>query len=155
MAKRFSTFGTEYQYFVNEEKGVVVAKLCDIETLFRKELIKMWNVDPCADVMRDQMLYVLFTYTVEKFFADREKELHNMLTAKAVCSPEDEFDLEVGRNIAKRKLEIKVMDMWAMLCGTVELALIDPAYEARDLTDIAYESYNYRIDQFTDALALL
>lgn len=155
MAKRFSTFGTEYQYFVNEEKGVVVAKLCDIETLFRKELIKMWNVDPCADVMRDQMLYVLFTYTVEKFFADREKELHNMLTAKAVCSPEDEFDLEVGRNITKRKLEIKVMDMWAMLCATIHFVLEDLYYEAWGLTDTANESYDYRTEQFIDALALL
>ena len=156
MAKRFSTFNKDrngkqnYQYFIDEEKGVVVAKISNLSERFRDEAHRMWNSDPWSFKVKDMIVDVAIDQVVAEFFHDREKELHDSLTAKAVCMPEDTFDAEFGMKIAERKLELRILDMWIAFNIRIERCLASLADEAYDMTDIALDAYNYREEKFYD-----
>lgn len=73
-------------YYVNEEKGVVVAKL------------KKW------DMVTDTNLYLLNHNlpTIEPALA-YDRYYDGYFTGKAICSKDDKFDLETGMRIARNR----------------------------------------------------
>jgi len=154
MAKRFSTFNKNkngeqnYQYFIDEEKGVVVAKIGNLSERFRDEAHRMWNCDPWSFKSKDTIVDIVINQVVAEFFQDREKELHDSLTAKAVCMPEDTFDADFGMKIAERKLELRILEMWIDFNMKIENTLASLADEAYDMTEIAAEAYGYREEKF-------
>lgn len=87
-------------YYINEDKKVVIAKI-NIENII-EEVNKALRV-------RD-----ISTYIVNKGMIRFDKKFPNYIninnytyidiTAKAICSKDDEFDVEIGKRIARERL---------------------------------------------------
>ena len=108
----------EYKFFVNEEKGIVVA------TIKRQELSRLvWSMSMkkvCRGIFgssddfftMDDVVLGLFY----KWFNKRYK--FSALSATARCNFEagDAFDEEIGRYIAEDKLDVKVANIAREFC---------------------------------------
>ena len=86
------------EYYVNPEKQVVTAVLIGV----RKEMMNMFE---------KKFANAGFSAYPDKWFLGRTSALHDAMktipdkiTASATCAPEDEFDTEVGCNIARMRL---------------------------------------------------
>lgn len=78
------------KWFINEEKGIVVCKLTDCRTIPADRIIKYApHFDLWAGTSRTSCI------------------IHDEYTGVAKCSPEDTFDIEVGKNIALRRAKAK------------------------------------------------
>ena len=86
------------EYYVNPEKQVVTAVLIGV----RKEMMNMFE--------KKFMNAGFFAQSYEWVFGgasalrDAMKTIPDKITASATCAPEDEFDTEVGCNIARMRL---------------------------------------------------
>lgn len=94
------------KYFVNEEKGVVVAKLD--KDVVEKELAEVYEkigkTGKYLGVIVDMDLF---------------NSLVTPITAKAVCAPGDVFVEEVGKAIARKKLFAKLAVKKTALCWKI------------------------------------
>ena len=86
------------EYYVNPEKQVVTAVLIGV----RKEM---------KDMFEKKFANAGFSAYPNKWFLGRTSALYeamktipDKITASATCAPEDEFDTEVGCNIARMRL---------------------------------------------------
>ena len=86
------------EYYVNPEKQVVTAVLIGV----RKEM---------KDMFEKKFANAGFSAYPNKWFLGRTSALYDAMktipdkiTASATCAPEDEFDTEVGCNIARMRL---------------------------------------------------
>lgn len=78
-------------YYINKEKGIVVAKFdderADLNQTVEEARLSTWN----------HYLYSCINKLINKLMS-------NPSVGKAVCSKEDTFDEEVGKEVAKNKL---------------------------------------------------
>ena len=86
------------EYYVNPEKQVVTAVLIGV----RKEM---------ANIFEKKFMNAGFSAYRNEWFLGRTSALYeamktipDKITASATCAPEDEFDTEVGCNIARMRL---------------------------------------------------
>ena len=86
------------EYYVNPEKQVVTAVLIGV----RKEM---------ANMFEKKFMNTGFSAYRNEWFLGRTSALYeamktipDKITASATCAPEDEFDIEVGCNIARMRL---------------------------------------------------
>ena len=86
------------EYYVNPEKQVVTAVLIDV----RKEM---------ANMFEKKFMNAGFSAYRNEWFLGRTSALYeamktipDKITASATCAPEDEFDTEIGCNIARMRL---------------------------------------------------
>ena len=89
------------QYYVNPEKRVVTAVLIGV----RKEMMNMFEkkfANAGFSAYPDE--WFLGGASAPSALHDAMKTIPNKITASATCAPEDEFDTEVGCNIARMRL---------------------------------------------------
>lgn len=121
----------EYKFFVNEEKGIVVA------TIKKQELSRLvWSMsmrkvcrgafDSSDEFFTDVVLELFY-----KWFNKRYK--FSALSATARCNFEagDVFDEEIGRYIAEDKLDVKVANIAREFCYYMSAQLYNFADVAR------------------------
>lgn len=96
----------EIQYFINEEKGIVVAKMTKdyIEEALMGIYEKIGKTSKYGGVIIDEKVY-------DKFVAP--------ITAIATCSEDDAFDVEIGKAIARKKALAKLALKKAKLCWAI------------------------------------
>lgn len=96
----------EIQYFINEEKGIVVAKMTKdyVEEALMGIYEKIGKTSKYGGVIIDEKVY-------DKFVAS--------ITAIATCSEDDAFDVEVGKAIARKKALTKLALKKAKLCWAI------------------------------------
>lgn len=94
------------QYFVNEEKGIVVAKLSkeDVTAALTEVYEKLGRTTKYNGVIVDMDVF---------------DSLCGAITAKATCSPDDAFVEEVGMAIAKKKVLAKLALKKEDLCWKI------------------------------------
>ena len=89
------------EYYVNPEKQVVTAVLIGV----RKEMMNMFEkkfANAGFSAYPDE--WFLGGASAPSALHDAMKTIPNKITASATCAPEDEFDTEVGCNIARMRL---------------------------------------------------
>ena len=96
----------EIQYFINEEKGIVVAKMTKdyVEEALMGIYEKIGKTSKYGGVIIDEKVY-------DKFVAP--------ITAIATCSEDDAFDVEIGKAIARKKALAKLALKKARLCWAI------------------------------------
>lgn len=96
----------EIQYFINEEKGIVVAKMTKdyVEEALMDIYEKIGKTSKYGGVIVDEKVY-------DKFVAP--------ITAIATCSEDDAFDVEIGKAIARKKALAKLAIKKAKLCWAI------------------------------------
>lgn len=82
------------KYVVNEEKRTVVAIIDNVSDDFKKLLFKKFNHEYLISVMYDKMIY------------DKKYNYKNKIIGIAKCHPNDTWDVEKGKQIAKYKAMI-------------------------------------------------
>lgn len=97
---------SEILYFVNEEKGVVVAKMTKdyVEEALMGIHEKIGKTSKYNGVIVDTRVYDKFTAPI---------------TAIATCSEDDAFDVEIGKAIARKKALAKLALKKAKLCWAI------------------------------------
>ena len=114
------------EYYVNPEKQVVTAVLIDV----RKEM---------ANMFEKKFMNAGFSAYRNEWFLGRTSALYeamktipDKIIASATCAPEDEFDTEVGCNIARMRLIEKLYKYrervsydLAVKVGMIQCALMD------------------------------
>jgi len=83
-----------FKYYVNEEKKVVVAIAENCTNLAIQKILRKYPVSRSA-LLADENYF-------NKAF------MHDTYSAKAKCDPNDEFDVEFGKKLAKKRLEEKL-----------------------------------------------
>lgn len=89
------------EYYVNPEKRVVTAVLIGV----RKEMMNMFEkkfANAGFSAYPDE--WFLGGASAPSALHDAMKTIPDKITASATCAPEDEFDTEVGCNIARMRL---------------------------------------------------
>lgn len=89
------------EYYVNPEKQVVTAVLIGA----RKEMMNMFEkkfANAGFSAYPDE--WFLGGASAPSALHDAMKTIPDKITASATCAPEDEFDIEVGCNIARMRL---------------------------------------------------
>ena len=96
----------DIQYFVNEEKGIIVAKLTkeDVTATLTEVYEKLGKTTKYNGVIVDMDVF---------------GSLCGAITAKAICSPDDAFVEEVGKAIAKKKVLTKLAQKKEDLCWKI------------------------------------
>ena len=110
---KIDLFTKDYQYFVNEEKRVVVAKLPRLAGHFNEALCRI-NI-PDGEVPSERYWINNAIQNIESDIVNKELNGLTSLTAKAKCAEGDEFDEEIGKKIAKQRLQIKILTIWRRL----------------------------------------
>lgn len=97
---------SEMLYFVNEEKGVVVAKMTAeyVYDALHDLYTKIAKTSKYGGVIVDEKVF-------NKFVAP--------ITAIATCSEDDVFDVEIGKAIARKKALAKLALKKAKLCWAI------------------------------------
>lgn len=96
---------SEINYYVNEDKGIVVAKIDHKEVI--RELEKCYNKCKLGSSKIEDF------FNISDFWEDKEirkfrTKFDHTITAKATCHPEDTFDVNEGKRIARKKLLAKL-----------------------------------------------
>lgn len=102
------TFWEDYQYFVNEEKKVIVAKKDNFGSDFYRKIQDL-PVNPFISE------YIARSWIK---FCNRKNCLS--VTAKATCSPEDKFEPIIGTEIARLRLETKIQYLYGAFFSEIE-----------------------------------
>lgn len=98
---KINSFRDKYEYFVDKEKGVVVAQLREPYTVFS-------GYGYNHHIKHNQCDFEL----MDEFFDKYPQCIHKM-SAKARCAEGDVFNEEEGKRIARIRLETKVWKLWA------------------------------------------
>lgn len=114
------------QYSVDYENGVVLAWFNPDEIM--SDLIE--ETIHLADKMQNSTLRWGKVYEMfEKFRKENQTALDN-LCGKAKCNMDagDEFNIEVGEGLARRRLLVKVASLRARWFWTLEMAMMDSLF---------------------------
>jgi hypothetical protein len=97
---------SEIQYFINEEKGIVVAKMTEeyVYNALNNLYVKIGETSKYGGVIINEKVF-------GKFVAP--------ITAIATCSEDDAFDVEIGKAIARKKALAKLAIKKAKLCWAI------------------------------------
>lgn len=98
---KINSFRDRYEYFVDKEKGVVVAQLREPYTVFTGY---GYNIH----IKHNQCDFELMDELFDKY----PQYIHKM-SAKARCDKNDIFDEDKGKRIARIRLENKIWKLWA------------------------------------------
>lgn len=134
------------QYLVDYENGVVLARFDPDEIMsdLLEETIhlsdKMNNT-----TFRWSKIYEMF----EKFRKENKMSLDN-LCSKAKCNIDagDEFVLEVGKGLARRRLLLKVSLLRARWFWMLEMTMVDDVFRLMD----RYTHHQYIADDYDEEL---
>ena len=96
----------DIMYFVNEEKGIVVAKMTQeyVANALGELYEKIGKTSKYQGTIVDRDVFDKFTQSI---------------AAKAVCSEDDAFDVEIGKAIARKKALAKLAVKKAKLCWAI------------------------------------
>lgn len=117
------TFWEDYQYFVNEEKKVIVAKKDNFGSDFYRKIQDL-PVNPFISE------YIARSWIK---FCNRKNCLS--VTAKATCSPEDKFEPMIGTEIARLRLEAKIQHLYGVFFSEIEEDFASASEEFACLTE--------------------
>jgi hypothetical protein len=117
------TFWENYEYFINEEKKVVVAKEQYLCTDFYRKLDEL-DINP-------HIKQFICTEWVK--FCNRKNCFS--VTAKATCSPEDKFEPMIGTEIARLRLETKIQHLYGVFFSEIEEKLASVSENFAYLTE--------------------
>lgn len=137
---KLPTFWENYEYFVNEEKKIVVAK----ERYF------------CSDFYR-KLEGLGLNSAIEKFILTewvrfcKEKNCFS-ITAKATCSPEDFFEPIVGTEIARLRLEEKTQKLYMQFFVNLERQFYNLSMIAEFTADKAIDKWNFLGNKLSEFL---
>lgn len=95
-------------YYVNVEKGVVAAVMQDVENSILNEIF-----DECNEKNKN-----IFFINYVNWISVPQK-----LTAKATCHENDEFDLETGMRIARKRLLHKYYRLFRQVLNTINTGI--------------------------------
>lgn len=134
------------QYWVDYENGVVLARfnpdeiMRDLlkETVYLSE--KMSNI-----TFRWNEVYEMF----ERFRKENEASLDN-LCSKAKCNIDagDEFDPEIGKGLARRRLLLKVASLRARWFWALEMVMMNDVFRLMD----RYTHHQHIADDYDEEL---
>lgn len=139
---KLDLFTRDYQYFINEKKGIVVAKLPQLARHFTEALCRV-NI-PNEEVITEKYWIYTAIQNIESDIVNKELNGLTHLTAKAVCAEGDEFDVEIGKKLAKQRLQIKVLNTWRRLHLELgyfyALKMEDHDEQYEKVNDVLYEA---------------
>ena len=124
-------------FYVNEEKRTVVAKLSDV----RQEVWQMATSISHKEYHIPCEIADIFSYD-DRIFG----KVPNTLTGKAVCSPLDTFDVEVGKTLAQARLLQKVYNYRAIVLQDIGDIISDIMSKVEDSLNFVHDRYWYYTD---------
>ena len=137
---KLPTFWENYEYFVNEEKKIVVAK----ERYF------------CSDFYR-KLEGLGLNSAIEKFILAewinfcKEKNCFSV-TAKATCASDDKFEPIIGTEIARLRLEEKTQKLYMQFFVNLERQFYNFSMLAEFTADKAIDKWNFLGNKLSDFL---
>ena len=134
------------EYYVNPEKQVVTAVLIGV----RKEMMNMFEkkFNNAGFSTRSDEWILSGTSTLR----DAMKTIPDKITASATCAPEDEFDTEVGCNIARMRLLQKLYFYRAKVASILSMNLSSLECLLNDYADFCDEKYDILGDSIDDTI---
>lgn len=117
------TFWEDYQYFVNEEKKVIVAKKDNFGSDFYRKIQDL-PVNP-----------FISEYIARSWIGFCNRKNCLSVTAKATCSPEDKFEPMIGTEIARLRLETKIQHLYGVFFSEIEKDFTSTSEEFACLTE--------------------
>lgn len=120
-------FPQDVKYYVNKEKGIVVATIEHTRNMF----INFFKTSKAPQ------LTISFDKVYDYF------EMPNHFSAKATCSKDDDFDIELGKLIAYQRLREKITKSFFKRM-TKYVNLLD---EERDKFIDTYNNYINKVEQ--------
>ena len=134
------------EYYVNPEKQVVTAVLIGV----RKEMRNMFE---------KKCLQYGFSARSKDWFLGETSALHDAMKtipdkiiASATCAPEDEFDTEVGCNIARMRLLQKLYFYRAKVASILSVNLSSLECLLNDYSDFCDGKYDILGDSIDDTI---
>ena len=134
------------EYYVNPEKRVVTAVLIGV----RKEM---------ANMFEKKFANAGFSAYGNEWFLGRTSALYeamktipDKITASATCAPEDEFDTEVGCNIARMRLLQKLYFYRAKVASILSVNLGSLECLLNDYSDFCDGKYDILGDSIDDTI---
>ena len=124
------------EYYVNPEKRVVTAVLIGV----RKEMMNMFE-KKCLQYGFSARSDVLFLGETSALH-DAMKTIPDKIIASATCAPEDEFDTEVGCNIARMRLLQKLYFYRAKVANILSVNLSSLECLLNDYSDFCDGKYD-------------
>lgn len=130
------TFYEDYEYYVNEDKKVVVAKCNDLFTKIYDKLDELISSNPRSWSFR----YLLIA--AHNIFKKRKD---SAVVVKTTCLPNDKYSEDIGIEIARLKLEKKIIHIWNQIINEAVHAISKDAAELIGQTN--------RINRIDDAIS--
>ena len=134
------------EYYVNPEKQVVTAVLIGV----RKEM---------ANMFEKKFMNAGFSAYRNEWFLGRTSVLYeamktipDKIVASATCAPEDEFDTEVGCNIARMRLLQKLYFYRAKVASILSVNLGSLECLLNDYSDFCDRKYDILGDSIDDTI---
>ena len=134
------------EYYVNPEKQVVTAVLIGV----RREMMNMFE---------KKFMNAGFSAYRNEWFLGRTSALHDAMKtipdkiiASATCAPEDEFDTEVGCNIARMRLLQKLYFYRAKVASILSMNLSSLECLLNNYADFCDEKYDILGDSIDDTI---
>ena len=93
------------KYYIDEEKGIVV---CRIKPRDATSYMDKTIVAYSSNKLTDKFLRMHCDHIWSYYFDTMPND--NQLFGKAVCLPEDTFNVNTGKRIAKEKLKVKLFN---------------------------------------------
>ena len=96
------------KYYVNEEKRTVIAKF-DVGQYSEREY---WRRNILKEITKSSRLFYMFEDTENQILNAALNRIDNNIYGVAKCSPDDMWDEETGKALAKKRLLRK----WKLAC---------------------------------------
>lgn len=126
--------GHEVQYFVNEEKRTVTAKIFNTRVDAWERFTEISHLDYCWNVSKK----TLFSF-------DMQPEM----SCTAKCHTDDEFDVEIGKIIAYKKLQKKYWLKYSQAMNRIYFYLSNKVTDAIDAEWCTAYNRSANIDPFS------
>lgn len=134
------------EYYVNPEKQVVTAVLIGV----RKEMMNMFE-KKCLQYGFSARNVVWFLAETSALY-EAMKTIPDKIIASATCAPEDEFDTEVGCNIARMRLLQKLYFYRAKVASILSVNLSSLECLLNDYSDFCDWKYDILGDSIDDTI---
>ena len=137
------------EYYVNPEKQVVTAVLIGV----RKEMANMFEkkfMNAGFSAYSDE--WFLGGASAPSALHDAMKTIPDKIIASATCAPEDEFDTEVGCNIARMRLLQKLYFYRAKVASILSVNLGSLECLLNDYSDFCDGKYDILGDSIDDTI---
>ena len=139
------TFYEDYEYYVNEDKKVVVAKCNDLFTKIYDKLDELISSNPRSWSFR----YLLIA--AHNIFKKRKD---SAVVVKTTCLPSDKYSEDIGIEIARLKLEKRIGSIWNDILIEAEKLLLEDAHFLDNeimRNNIIGSAINRKLDEFLDS----